>query len=381
MDFNFSEDQIMLRDLARGILEKEVSPERLREIEADPEWFDGALWSTLAEAGLLGLVVPEALGGTGFGLQEVCVLLHEIGRAVAPVPVLPTLVLGALPIVEFGSEAQKKAWLPRMAAGNAILSGALLDTESEDPGRPATRARRDGTTWVLDGQKRFVPALHLAERVLVPAATSAAPDGVGIFLVDPRADGIALTRQQTSTGEPIFELTLSGVCVDEEDLLGGNAENGGRIASWLYERALVATCSTQLGVCERAIEITSEYVRQREQFGVPIGSFQAVQHRAADCYIDLECLRWVTWRAVWKLSRAQAAARETAVAKFWAADAGSRIANAAQHLHGGLGVDLDYPIHRYFLWSKSLELSLGAAMPQLARLGRDMAQTGPQELV
>jgi alkylation response protein AidB-like acyl-CoA dehydrogenase len=149
----------------------------------------------------------------------------------------------------------------------------------------------------------------------------------------------------------------------------------------MYERAVVATCAMQVGVSERVLEVTSDYVREREQFGVPIGTFQAVQHRCADCYIDLEAIRWVTWRAVWMISRGVPATREAMVAKFWAAEGGVRIATAAQHLHGGIGSDVDYPTHRYFLWSKALELSLGSAMPQLARLGRELAQTGPQELM
>ncbi len=378
MDFNFSEEQLTLQDLARGILEKEVTPERLREIEAGRDWVDRELWSTLADASLLGLVVPEELGGMGYGLPEVCVLLHEIGRALAPVPVLSTLALAGLPLAEFGSEAQKKAWLAPMAAGQLVLSAALVDAGSEEPARPATRARRNGAGWLLDGQKRFVPALHLARRVLVPATTDA---GAGVFLVDPQADGLSQVRARTSTGEPIFDMTLESVHVDEDGLLGDDARNGGEIALWLYQRALVAICATQLGVSEKALESTTGYVGQREQFGVPIGSFQAVQHRAADAFIDLEALRWITWRAIWKLSQGLPASRETMVAKFWAAEAGSRIANSAQHLHAGIGVDVDYPIHRYFLWSKHLELSLGAATPQLARLGRDMARTGPKELL
>jgi alkylation response protein AidB-like acyl-CoA dehydrogenase len=143
---------------------------------------------------------------------------------------------------------------------------------------------------------------------------------------------------------------------------------------------LVALCATHVGVAQKALEITSAYVSERIQFGVPIGTFQAVQHRAADGYVDVEAMRWVTWRAAWKLSRGLPAERETMVAKFWCAEGGSRVVNSAQHLHGGIGVDLDYPVHRYFLWSKALEISLGSAAPQLARLGRDMARTGPQEL-
>jgi alkylation response protein AidB-like acyl-CoA dehydrogenase len=230
---------------------------------------------------------------------------------------------------------------------------------------------------VLEGQKHFVPAVHLAERILVPAAT---PDGGGLFLVDPHADGVDLTGHRTSSGDRLYTVTLSGVRVTARDLLGGSARSGGQRASWIYERALVAICATQLGVSEKALEITSNYVREREQFGVPIGSFQAVQHRSADCFIDLTAMRWVTWRAIWKLAHGMPATRDTAVAKFWAAEGGCRIANAAQHLHGGIGVDVDYPLHRYFVWSKALELSLGGATPHLVQLGQDMARSGPQEL-
>ena len=377
MDFSFSEDQTMLRDLAREILEKEVTAKQRKEIGQDPDWFDRGLWTRLAEANLLGLVAPEDLGGMGLGIEEVCLLLQEIGRAVAPVPLLPALVLASLPIAEFGTDEQKRAWLGPVASGEAILTGALLDAGSNDPYAPATTAKRNGDVWVIEGEKRLVPAVHLARRVLIPAATG---EGVGIFLVDPRAEGVSLTRQQTSRGEPLFGVRLAGARVDESELLGGDPGAGDRILRWLHDRATVAVCATQIGVCERALEITAEYARERVQFGVPIGSFQAVQHRCADRLIDLESIRWTTWRAVSRLARGLPAPREAAVAKFWAAEAGARIASTAQHLHAGLGVDLDYPIHRYFLWSKSLELELGAAAPQLVRLGGDMARTGPQEL-
>lgn len=377
MDFTFSENQLMVQDLARGILNKEVSADRVKQIERGADWFDQPLWATLAEAGLLGLVVPEDSGGMGFGIEEACILLQEVGRVVAPVPVYATLVLGGLPIAQFGTAAQKKAWLEPMAAGEAILSGALVDAGSSDPAAPATTARQDGKAWVLTGQKLHVPAAHLAKRILVPAKT---PGGVGIFLVDPQAKGITLTRNQTSSGEIVCAVNLADVKVDAGDLLGDDAAGGAATATWMYERALAALCATQVGVSERSLEMTAAYVRERIQFGVPIGSFQAVQHRAADCYIDLESMRWTTWRAAWVLGQGQPGLRETAVAKFCAAESGSRIANAAIHLHAGMGVDVDYPLFRYFLWTKALELSLGAATPQLARLGRDMARTGVQEL-
>ena len=369
MDFCFSDEQTTVRDLARGILKKEVGPERAKRLAADGVVLDRALWSTLAEAGLLGLAVPAALGGMGFGLTELCVLLHEIGRVVASVPVLPTLVLGGLPIAEAGTDAQRRDWLEPMAAGDVFLTGAFSEADT-----PAVRARRHGGAWVLDGALRLVPAADVAARMLAPAAT---PDGVAIFLVDPRAPGVSLTRHVTSRREPLFDVTLASVRVDDRDLLGGDVRRGAAAVVRAEDFALVALSAMQVGVCERALEITSAYVRERVQFGVPIGSFQAVQHRLADCYIDVEAMRWVTWRAAWRLAQRLPASREALVAKFWAAEGGARITVAAQHLHGGVGADLDYPIHRYFLAAKALELTLGGATQQLARLGRDIARTPP----
>jgi alkylation response protein AidB-like acyl-CoA dehydrogenase len=363
MDFEFSEEQTALRDLAREILEKEVTPDRLKQVEAGGDGFDRALWDRLSEANLLGLAVPEAQGGMGMGLLELCVLLVEVGRTLAPVPVLPTLVLGGLPLARFGSAAQQERWLAPLAQGELVLTGAL-------GGDDAVAARRDGDGWRLDGTLQQVPALRLAGRILV-----AAEGGEALFLVDPGAPGVGLVRSATSRGEPVYQVTLSGVAVSSDETL----ESPG-IAGWVAERAAVGIAALQVGVSERALEITTGYVNEREQFGAPLGALPAVQHRCADAYIDLEAMRWVTWSAAWKLSEERPAGRDAQVAKFWAADAGSRIATATQHLHGGMGVDLDYPIHRYFLWTKALELALGSATHQLVDLGRDMARTGPQEL-
>jgi hypothetical protein len=377
MDFRFSDEQNTIRELARGILEQEVTPERLKAAEAAGDRIDAALWKTLAEANLLGIAVPEAQGGMGLGLLELCTLLEEVGRTVAPVPALAALAQGGLAIARFGSEAQRERWLRPLASGDALLSLALVDAGSDDVARPATRAKRDGAAWILDGAKRLVAVGGRAARVIVPAVTDG---GVGLFLIDPNAPGVTSAAQRSSTGEPLFDLTLAGVRASADDLLGDDASGGAAALRWLHDASIAALCVTQSGVSERAIEITTAYVRERIQFGVPIGSFQSVQHRAADCWIDLQAMRWTAWRVAVRLTEGLDVARDTAVAKFWAADGGSRIANAAQHLHGGMGVDVDYPIHRYFLWSKALELTLGSATPHLARLGRELAQSQPLEL-
>lgn len=372
MDFRYSDEQDTIRELARGIFEKEVTPERLKAAEATADRSDAALWKTLAEANLLGIAVPEVHGGMGLGLLELCTLLEEWGRAVAPVPAFAALLLGGLPIARFGSEAQRARWLPGLASGEHLLSAALQDAGSEDPAAPATSARRDGADFLVSGTKRLVPAAASAARIVVPAATG---DGVALFLVDPDANGVHLTAQRTSTKEPLFDVVLDGARVARADVFGDATA-----AAWLRDAAIAGVCATQVGVSERALEITAKYLRERIQFGVPIGSFQSVQHRAADCWIDVQAMRWTTWRLATRLVEGSDVARDTAVAKLWAAEGGSRIANAAQHLHAGIGVDVDYPIHRYFLWSKVLELTLGSATPHLARLGRNLANSLPAEL-
>ena len=378
MNFGFSEDQEALRELAVQIIGDHASHERLKQIEAAPEWFDRELWGALARASLLGVAVPEEFGGGGLGLIELCLLLHVVGRHCVPIPAWPTLVLGALPIAQFGTPAQRRQFLPPVVEGTTILSAALVDTQSEDPLEPTVAARRDGSSWRLDGVKMCVPAAHLAERILLPARTR---DGaVGVFLLDPNASGVRSERQETTQGEPQFLLHLSGAAVAADAVLGDPTQ-GRHIVKWLIDRALAGLCAIEVGVVERALRMTAEYTSTREQFGKPIAKFQAVAQRAADAFIDVEAMRWTTWQAVWRLAAGLPAEEEIAVAKFWVGEGGHRVVYAAQHLHGGIGIDLDYPLHRSYIWSKQIELTLGSATQHLVRLGAALADPTPRTQV
>lgn len=369
MDFGHGEDQLALRDLTRQILEDKLSHDRLTRLGEDPDWFGRDVWAELAKANLLGAPLPTSAGGGGFGIEGLGLLLQEVGRAVAPVPVLPTLALAALPIARFGSAALQERLLPGVVAGSVVLSGALVEPGGVDPRAPQTSARRDGPVWRLDGIKSFVPAVHLAERVLVPARTGA--DSYGLFLLDPHAPGVALERLLTTSGEPQFELTLTGATVPAHDVVG---EPGGRESlDWCVDHALASYCAQQLGTTERMLELTAEYGREREQFERPIGSFQAFHTRAADAYIQVEALRLTSWQAIWLLSEGRPARDELAIAKYWASEPAYRVAYACNHLHGGIGLDLDYPVHRYYLWVKQTELTLGNGAEQLRRLGASLA--------
>jgi alkylation response protein AidB-like acyl-CoA dehydrogenase len=369
MEFTFSDEQQEISGLARRILGDLVSHDRLKEIEADPEWFDRKVWDELAKAGLLGIALPDDVGGGGFGVFELCLVLEQIGRAVAPVPALPALVMGALPLAAFGTAEQRAALLPGVIAGDTILTAALVEPGNDEPSRPVVSAVADGGGWRLSGVKTCVPVVHLAARVLVPATTS---DGVIVALVDPRATGVAARRQESTNHEPWFRLELDGVRVGAADVVGA-PDTGAGITQWIAERTIVGQCAVMLGVAEQSLAMTAEYAKGRVQFERPIATFQAVGQRAADAYIDVEGIRLTMWQAAWQLAAGLPAVREVAVAKFWAADAGQRVVHAAQHLHGGIGVDVDYPLHRYFLWAKALEAVLGGATHQLLRLGAAIA--------
>ncbi len=365
MDFSLSDDQEALRELARKILTDRAAHDRLKEVEATEERVDRSLWAELAKAHLLGIAIDEEHGGSGLGVVEWCLLLEEIGRAVAPVPVFPTLVLGALPIAEFGSEEQRRRILPRVASGEMILSASLVET-----GDSETTASHDGTGWRLTGERPFVPAGHVAQRVLVPARTGEGT--LGVFLVDPGSDGVTRTPVETTSLEIQPTLSLQRVRVPDGDVLR-DPKTGGAIVEWVRERALLGLCAMQLGVATRALEMTAAYTSERRQFDRPIGSFQAVHQRTGDAYVDVQAMKLTLWRAMHRVAQGEPAAEALAVAKYWAAEGGARVTYAAQHLHGGIGMDTDYPLHRYYLWGRQLGITLGSGSACLAALGAGLA--------
>jgi alkylation response protein AidB-like acyl-CoA dehydrogenase len=373
MDLTFSEEQQAIHELAGRILTDKLPPERLRDIEiTDPDRFARDVWEELAKSELLGIGLPADVGGGGYGFLETCLVLEQVGRTVAPVPAYATLVLGALPIAEFGDAAQRAAWLPGVCAGQTVLTAALVESgDGVPPVRPAATAVPVDAGWELSGEKWFVPAASVAAAVLVPATL---PDGsVAVFLVDPTAAGVTLTALDTFSGEPQSTVSLERVVVAPDRRLGGEAADGAAIVAWITERAVAATCITQAGVVEGALRITAAYVSQREQFNAKLATFQAVSQRTADAYVDTELVRLTAWQAAWRLANGLDAREATAIAKFFTAEAAQRVVHAAQHLHGGIGLDLDYPVHRYFRWAKELELRLGGGVQHLVPLGAMLA--------
>ncbi len=362
MDFTFTEEQETISKLARDVLERRATPERLTELEASECRYDDALWKELAGVDLLGTALPESLGGNGGGFVELGVLLAEVGSAVAPIPAYSTLLLGADPIARHGNPEQQQRFLPGVIDGSRILTAGLHEPGRSDPTKPATTARRDGDTWRLDGVKELVSFGQLADTLLIAATV----DGeAGLFLVSADAPGVEIRPVATTNREPHADVFFDGAKVSAQ----ADRLDGDHLVESLYIRALVGLCAVQVGVAHRALRMAAEYTSGREQFGRPIGSFQAVQQRMADAFIDLEAIRWTTWHAAWLIAEGRPADRAARVAKFWAAEAGARIAATTQHVHGGIGIDSTYPLHRYFLWAKHNELTLGSATQQLVHLG------------
>lgn len=369
MDFSFSEAQHDVAALAKRILEDKVTVELLREVEAGSDRFDQGTWDALASADLLGIGLPTDVGGSGYGVIEQCLVAEQVGRTVAPVPVVAATMAGAAPVAEFGSAEQRERWASPAARGDVIVTAALSEPVNRFPEQPTTVAAGSGDGWRLSGAKTCVPAGTRADAFLVPASVDG---GVAVFVVEAGAAGLRVEPQVMTDRSVAAHVGLDGVEVGADAVLG-SLEAGPSIAEWVLLRATVGLCAQQLGVVDRALEMTAAYTKERIQFDRPIATFQAVSQRAADAYVDVEAVRLTTWQAMWKLAEGLPAATELEVAKFWAADAGHRVGHAAVHLHGGTGLDRDHPTHRYFNAAKAIEFDLGGSTDQLLRIGRTFA--------
>jgi len=364
MDFSFTEDQNSIRDLVKQVLTDIVTDDSLKALAKEGTWFHERAWKQLAESEMLGLAIPEEYGGAAMGLTELCILLQQVGRTVAPIPAIETLVSAALPLVEFGTPEQKDRFLGGIAQGRVIMTPALVDMGSRDPFRPSATAKAAGNGWRVTGRFSNVAYADIADRIVVPARTEGG--AVVVLLVDPKTEGVRLGEQRGTNGQPLWLLELNGAAVGADDVLG-SADEG--VLRYLVARTTLGICAVEYGIAEQALFMTANYAGERKQFGVPIATFQGVTQRVGDAYIDVQVMRSSMWQACWRLDQGLEADKELAVAKFFASEAGARVVAAAQHVHGGMGFDRDYPLYRYFMTSKHLEFTLGGTHESLTRLG------------
>ncbi len=375
MDFALSEEQELLSKSARDFLSTECPKSLVKEIEASEEGYSPEPWKKMAELGWMGLALPEEYGGAGFSLLDLAVLFEEFGRAATPSPMFSTVVMGALPILDWGTEEKKKALLPKVATGELILTMAIAEPEVDyDPRFVATRAVPQDGGYVISGTKLFVAYAHIADYMLVVARTEGAAgnnEGITVFIVDAKTQGINLTPLTTIAADKQFEVVFDKVSVSSGDVLG-KLNNGVSLLKASLAKAAAIQCAIMVGGAEQELEMTANHAKTRVQFERPIGTFQAVQHRLADMLTDVNGARWITYNAVWRLCEGLSAGREVAIAKAWTSSACQRVATSAQQLHGGSGLDLDYDLHYYFRRAKAYELNLGAAPVHLKALEAEL---------
>jgi 3-oxocholest-4-en-26-oyl-CoA dehydrogenase beta subunit len=363
MDFTTTEAADDLGGLVRTITESVCTPDHQRSLDALEQRFDRDLWAKLIEADVLSAASPEVLGGGGFGVLEQTAVLVALGRQLAAVPYLESVVLGAGALAKFGPQALQQEWAVPAVGGSKILAVALDGEMGQGP----VQATASGDGYRLTGSRTQIAYGPVADAFLVPAETES---GASVFLIAAADAGVTVSALDTTGHGSVGHLELQGVAVDAGRVVGGHD-----VVSWLTTHGTLGRSAFQLGVLERALELTAEYAREREQFDRPIGSFQAVSSRLADGYIDIKGLRLTVTQAAWRLSEEVPADIDVASAAFWAADAGHRVAHTTVHVHGGVGIDLDHPVHRYFLAAKQTEFAVGGATGQLLRIGRELADT------
>ncbi|MFJ3667904.1 acyl-CoA dehydrogenase family protein [Streptomyces sp. NPDC090106] len=368
MDFTFTEEQQAAAEAARGVFAGVVPdgvPSPAMTAGAVAEGFDRPLWNTLADADLLSLLLAGEHGGAGLDAVALCLVLCESAQVLARVPLLENSAAAAA-VQAYGGPELRARLVARAGRGETVLTVAASGRTGHDPAELAVTARRENGAWVLDGAQTAVPWAYDADLVVVPAHTAA---GASVLaLVAPTGDGVALAEQFSTTGERLGELRLDAARVAAGDVI--DAEGAWE---WLRGLLTVGTCAQALGLGRRVLRMTGEYTSGREQFGFPVATFQAVAVQAADRYIDLRAMEATLWQAAWRLGAgtqgALPVAGEIAVAKIWASEGVRRIVQTAQHLHGGFGADVEYPLHRYHAWAKHLELSLGPAAAHEEALG------------
>lgn len=366
MDFSFDEDQIALAALAREMLTDLLTPQRHRDVAASTPAWDAPLWRTLADTGLVGIALPEACSGSARGMVEACLVAREIGRSVAPIP-YSAVVATATALAGLPERRRPLALLAEVSAGRALVVPAV-PVAGEGP---ALELKPAEGGWTAHGTVPVVPYATVADRLLVAVGGSGgAPAAV---LLDPRDPEVVVEPLLLSSGDPAGRVSVSGLLLSADDVLDG--PTGAALLDRARLAHLVLGAAETCGLAEAALRLTAAYTGERRQFGRPLGSFQAVASRAADGFIDLQAMTWTMWKAADALDAGSGpAAREAvSVARFWAADGGHRVLSAAQHLHGGVGIDLDYPLHRYFLRGKQLEFGLGGAAAHLDELGHSLA--------
>jgi alkylation response protein AidB-like acyl-CoA dehydrogenase len=362
VDLGLSEEQEMLKNFARDFLEKEVPEKYVRDMEEDARGYSSEVWSKMAEQGWQGLIIPEEYGGTSLGFLDLIVLLEEFGRALVPGPFIPT-VLATIALLEGGSDAQKQQHLPRIASGEVIGTLAVTEPSARwDAEGIQLEATKGADGYTLNGTKLFIPDAHVADLLVVAARTGGqGEDGVTLFLVDGKSAGLSTETLKTIASDKQCEVKFENVQVPAANVLGAEGK-GWEILQRVILKATVAECAYLVGLAQMDFEISVNYAKERVQFGRPIGSFQAIQHKCADMVTDVDGARFIMYRAAWSVAEGEPdAALNVHMAKAWCSEATRRVVAHGQQIHGGIGFTKDYKIQLFFRRQKRSELMWGDA--------------------
>lgn len=372
MNFDLSQDQKLLVDTAAAFVRKESPVTRLRALRQDPLGYSKQVWKQMGELGWLGILVPESLGGFGGTFVDAALVIEKLGTTLVPEPYVASVVLAGGMILGAGSEAQKKRWIEPLVAGDATYALAYAERESRfDPLRVATRAEKSGAGYRLSGEKVFVLNGHAADAIVVSARTSGSAgerEGVSAFVVDAKARGVTVRPIKTMDGHHAAMVTFDGAVVDADRLLGGDGAAGPAL-----ERAIdlgaAAACAEGVGIMQTVLAMTRDYLCTREQFGVRIGTFQALQHRCVDMFIETELARSASMMASIKVDDPDETERKSAIsaAKAQLAVSGRFVTQQSIQLHGGIGVTDEHDVGLYFKRMHVLNTLFGDEEHHLAR--------------
>ena len=366
MNFGFNDEQELLRSTARKFLDNECPSMTVRTLMEAPEGMTPELWKKLAEQGWLGLIAPEEYGGMALGIVDLVVLLEEMGRAVVPGPFFSTVLLGGLALLEAGSDAQKKAWLPKICSGEARATLAWMEPSAEMGAAGITlQAAAKGSGFTLNGTKLFVHDAHTADVIVVAARTSSGQnpeDGISLFLVPKGTPGLAVTLLPTmDQTRKLCEVTLTNVALGGDAIMGAPGA-GGKPLARVIDRATVGLCAEMCGGAQKVLDMTVEYAKIRQAFGRPIGSYQGVKHKAADMLVDVENSKSITYYAAWAMDEGvPEGPLAVSMAKAYVSDAYRRVSGAGIQLHGGIGFTWEHDLHLYFKRAKGSEFTFGDA--------------------
>jgi len=361
MDLRFTETQEILKKMARDFLTTECPKTLVRKLEQSEEGYSPEVWKKMAELGWMGLIIPEEYGGMGYTFQDLVVLLEEIGRNILPGPLIAT-VTSTFPVLEAGTEEQKKDLLPKVARGELILTTALLETEGVfDASGIAVKAAPKGNDFIINGTKLFVEMAHVANYILCVARTKdgASPEkGITLFIVDSKTPGISCEVMPTIAADKLCEVRFKDVAVPKKNILG-KLDEGWPIVEMMLRKGAIAKCAESLGAIETCVEMTVAYSKERVQYDRPIGAFQALQHIMADMWTAMETSRYLVYEAAWMESEGLPCAKEASMAKAYVNEVYKDVSKWAVRVHGAIATSADHDIPLYYRRSKAADIAFG----------------------